>query len=262
MSYILEALADSEQVRQQIAAAPRYSLLPVMGEDMAQRRRWPYVLAGALLLVNAAVVLQALLRPALPDGVAPVKTSTLPRLAEPQLIHKQGMAPPAPGEKSATDVAAATQREISPPPAEPEKANAGPIAGSPGPAAPDSRTAPPDTSHDSAPVKRAPPPVRKAKAKHTANAATTVAVKQTPTDNPAPASPTPAGGKAELLPELPKGLPDLTVAGFIHDEVSGSMVIVNDRLMREGDEISPGLTLEKISADGLVFNYKGRRFKR
>ena len=46
MSYILEALADSEQARQQIAAAPKYSLLPVVGEELPQHRRWPYALAG------------------------------------------------------------------------------------------------------------------------------------------------------------------------------------------------------------------------
>lgn len=41
-------------------------------------------------------------------------------------------------------------------------------------------------------------------------------------------------GKTELPPEPLKELPDLSVAGFIRDEVSGSMVIVNDRLVREG----------------------------
>jgi general secretion pathway protein B len=57
-------------------------------------------------------------------------------------------------------------------------------------------------------------------------------------------------------------LPALAVAGFIHDEASGSMAIVNDKLVREGEEVSPGLILEKASADGLIFNYNGRRFKR
>jgi general secretion pathway protein B len=39
------------------------------------------------------------------------------------------------------------------------------------------------------------------------------------------------------------------------------MVIVNDKLLHEGDELLPGLKLEKILQDSLVFNYKGYRFK-
>jgi general secretion pathway protein B len=40
------------------------------------------------------------------------------------------------------------------------------------------------------------------------------------------------------------------------------MVIVNDRLVREGDEVAPGVILEQILNDSVVFNYKGKRFKR
>ena len=53
-----------------------------------------------------------------------------------------------------------------------------------------------------------------------------------------------------------------TLAGYIRDEGSSGMVIVNDRLAREGDEVAPGVKLEKIVGDSLVFNYKGYRFKR
>jgi type II secretion system (T2SS) protein B len=52
------------------------------------------------------------------------------------------------------------------------------------------------------------------------------------------------------------------VAGFIRNEGLESMVIVNDRLFREGEEIGAGLKLEKILNDSVVFNYKGYRFVR
>ena len=65
-----------------------------------------------------------------------------------------------------------------------------------------------------------------------------------------------------MPPEHQRELPALSVAGFIRDEGSSSMVIVNDRLVREGDEVAPGVKLEKILYDSLVFNYKGYRFKR
>ena len=66
----------------------------------------------------------------------------------------------------------------------------------------------------------------------------------------------------ELPPALQQELPVLSVAGFIRDDGSGGMVIVNDSLAREGDEVAPGVKLEKIVGDSLVFNYKGYRFKR
>ncbi len=34
------------------------------------------------------------------------------------------------------------------------------------------------------------------------------------------------------------------------------------RSLREGDEVAPGLKLEKIQDDSLVFSYKGYRFMR
>ena len=61
---------------------------------------------------------------------------------------------------------------------------------------------------------------------------------------------------------LQQELPALSVAGFIRGEGSSGMVIVNDRLVREGDEVAPGVKLENILNDSLVFNYKGYRFKR
>ena len=33
-------------------------------------------------------------------------------------------------------------------------------------------------------------------------------------------------------------------------------------MLREGDEVAPGLKLEKIEDSGLVFSYKGYRFTR
>jgi general secretion pathway protein B len=78
---------------------------------------------------------------------------------------------------------------------------------------------------------------------------------------PVQAAPAPAGANDMPL-ALQRELPPLSVAGFIRDEGSSSMVIVNDRLVREGEEVAPGVKLEKISGDNLLFSYKGYRFKR
>lgn len=79
---------------------------------------------------------------------------------------------------------------------------------------------------------------------------------------PFPPSSMVSGGTAELPAVLQPQLPALSVAGFIHDEGAGSFVIVNDRLMREGDEVAPGVKLEKILKDGVIFEYKGAHFRR
>jgi general secretion pathway protein B len=39
-------------------------------------------------------------------------------------------------------------------------------------------------------------------------------------------------------------------------------VSINDRALHEGDELSPGVKLEKITFDGMILSYKGYRFRR
>jgi general secretion pathway protein B len=301
MSYILEALADSEQARLQVAGAPKYSLLPAVGEEVSHHRRWPYVLAAALL-VNA-VVLQVWLRPALPGGVVSTKMPTVLQVAEPPAAEPR-MASLARNDMPAADVAAIALSEVRPPESQPERVYDRRVARPPAPADVVASTAPANPANDSAPV-HIPKLAPSVMAKRSAEAAVASEAKSTPTTSkasryteaavataakptPAPSaakrgvevavvpevtptllqtsptrpSPTPAGGTAEMPTALQQEMPTLAVAGFIRDEGSGSMVIVNDRLVREGDEVAPGVKLEKILNDSLVFEYRGYRFKR
>ena len=256
MSYILEALADSEQARQQLAAAPKYSLLPVVGEALPQPRRWPIVLAGALV-VNAAV-LHVWLRPALPGGATSINVSTVPQVAGTRAAAPEaGIATLTLSEKPVADVAGISRPEAWPPQSQPERVSERRVTRPLAPTAAVRRTASAIPAHDSALIpmsELAPKPITK----RTAEAAVA------PAANPVPvaATPTPASATAELPSVLQQQLPTLSVAGFIRDEGSGSMVIVNDRLVREGDEVAPDVKLEKILNDGLIFNYKVYRFKR
>jgi len=65
-----------------------------------------------------------------------------------------------------------------------------------------------------------------------------------------------------LSPSLQKTLPPITVSGFILDNDSNRLVIVNDLLVREGDEAAPGVKVEKVLEDGVIFSFKGRQFRR
>ena len=220
MSYILEALASSEQARQQVPAAPKYSLLPVVGEHARKRRLWPYAVA-AVLIVNASA-LYFLARPvslpevqiATPAAVStPVQTPPKPqpqRVAEPVVVRA-----PAPVVMAA---------KVEPKKPEPKKRE----------------PKQPETVVKAADPQPAPPP---------------------PEASALPPPPMHAVSRFELPPGLHRELPALSVAGYIREEGSSGMVIVNDKLLHEGDELVPGLKLEKILQDSLVFNYKGYRFK-
>lgn len=249
MSYILEALADSEHARRRFATTPRYSLLPVMGEDQPRQRRWPYMLAGALLL-NAAL-LQVWLRPAAPGNAAPIEMPAPAPLAVAASAPAPEIALPARSETAAT-LAAVVQPSEKPPPTKLEPSIAGQLR-PPAGVVPTPRAAPANLPRERPPVVVAKPLAQRAP--EAAAAAVAPAL-------PPSSSPLPSAAMAGLPPALQKELAALSVAGFIHDEGTSSMVIVNDRLLREGDEVAPGLLLEKISAEGLILNYNGRQFRR
>jgi general secretion pathway protein B len=79
---------------------------------------------------------------------------------------------------------------------------------------------------------------------------------------PAPAPLAAPAPKSESASDAPKGLPPISVSGYVKDETGGNLAIINDKLVREGEEVSPGLRLERIDGENAFFNYKGQRFRR
>jgi general secretion pathway protein B len=66
---------------------------------------------------------------------------------------------------------------------------------------------------------------------------------------------------ADLPEVLRASLPPLSVRGFVYSEDPHSrMVVINDRMLQEGDEVAPGLKLDRIEPDGVVLSSKGYRF--
>ncbi|MBK5102850.1 MAG: general secretion pathway protein GspB [Burkholderiales bacterium] len=294
MSYILEALADSEQARRQIAVLPRYSLLPAVGEAQSRLRHWPYVLAAALLL-NAAVV-PLWLRSNSHDGVTLLNVPAMPQAAPvpmaapapdkastaggdtqlPKSAPATDNAPTAEGNDNAVNTTFRGLPQARQP--QPYAAYDRPVARPPRPAEASPRKAAVNQASAAMPTplpKVLPKVVPKTTATRTAAAASATPVPAVPPVSVVPpvpraqtvpmtqAAPAVATGAAGgLPPDLQREIPPLSVAGFIRDDTSSGMVIVNDRLLREGDEVAPGLRLEKILHDSLLFNYKGYRFKR
>lgn len=67
---------------------------------------------------------------------------------------------------------------------------------------------------------------------------------------------------SELPPAVASKLPRLTVSGYAHSDDPGSrVVVINDKMLLEGEQVSADLKLERIGADGVVLNYKGYRFR-
>lgn len=102
-----------------------------------------------------------------------------------------------------------------------------------------------------------------------AGAATPAAVANAAVSSPAPApaAPVPATPPPPAVPpaqpplqelwELPEGvrrqLPALTYSFHVYaGDPSRRTIIINNRRMREGSEIQPGLLLEEITADGVI----------
>ena len=111
--------------------------------------------------------------------------------------------------------------------------------------------APPPVSHLPSPAIQAAPPD-----------ATTEPVPAVPASEQEP----PADGRALDLSELPASvraeLPKLLVSGHVWSEESSLRLLsVDDRLLHEGGEAAPGVSLQEITPEGAVFVFKGWRFR-
>lgn len=66
----------------------------------------------------------------------------------------------------------------------------------------------------------------------------------------------------ELPPAVRAALPRLDVSGYAYAGDSGRrMVVINDRLVHEGDEAAAGVKLLSAAQDGVVFEFQGHRFR-
>ena len=76
----------------------------------------------------------------------------------------------------------------------------------------------------------------------------------------------PADGRVLVLDELPAAiraqLPKLQVSGHVwSDEPALRLLSVDDRLLHEGGEAAPGVSLREITPEGAVFAFKGWHFR-
>ncbi|MDB5764669.1 MAG: hypothetical protein JWQ21_3664, partial [Herminiimonas sp.] len=76
----------------------------------------------------------------------------------------------------------------------------------------------------------------------------------------------PPESRVAMLRELPENIqreiPALTISGYIYaGNPADRSVLINNKLLREGDQVAPGLTLEKMMPKEAILNYRGYRYR-
>jgi general secretion pathway protein B len=68
---------------------------------------------------------------------------------------------------------------------------------------------------------------------------------------------------ADLPPAIRQEFPRMTISVHAYSsQPKNRLVTIDDHLLHEGDSAGAGITLEQITADGMIFSYKGYRFRR
>lgn len=66
----------------------------------------------------------------------------------------------------------------------------------------------------------------------------------------------------ELPEPIQRAIPPVTVGGYIYSRNAADRLLLVDKILRrEGEEVAPGLLLEKLNPKEAVFNYKGYRYR-
>jgi general secretion pathway protein B len=247
MSYILEALKKA-QAERQMGEAPSIHAPQVVAVTASPTARGKPLLVVVAVAVVAALAAAGLVwrhqappqvastdvanahAPGLPPAVAPTT------IAPPPVASTTSVPPPVAPHDSAARAPAAVAVNVTPtpPPPPPERVAAAP-------------------THRAAPADKVAP--RSGAATVREDAA------------PAPASaPPPAAEYVRTLGELPEAIrrevPKVSFSGYMYSpDAADRLVLVDKTLRHEGEEVAPGLRLEKLLPKSAVLSYKGYQFR-
>lgn len=265
MSYILDALTQSELERERGTVPDLRSAHALLEDEPKEGRRWIHVAVTVLLCAGAGFA--AWLYTRIPDStpdharvaqgqrqeVRPLEGATSAAVSPPAVaVPAPAAAPAAPStEQQAGTASHEKVKEIESAP-KPRARRAQAVA--PQPVTRERSVPPPVARERAAPEPVAREPVRKVRA-----------VPPSQSGEPAIAA-SPSGQTVESLGALPSSirqeLPGISISGYLHSpQPSERMVLINDRVAQQGDEIAVGLKVEEISSNGVTFSYKGYRFR-
>lgn len=235
MSYILDALRKSDQQRQR-GAVP--TLLTAQAAPVAPKQP-AFLLYGliAAVLVSAGIAI-GWLRPWQPEHTAPAAKPIAAKPPEPD--PRQTAMAPLP---TMPEMARKLERQ--------QPVQKSTSAAQPAPA----RAAKRDTLARAKSDAPGTPPK---------TGAATLMPKQSAGTGPADAA---QDQRVMTMAELPlaiqQEIPAMSVSVHAYsDQPRNRLVRINERMLREGGDVAPGLRLEQITPDGMILSYKGYRFSR
>ena len=67
----------------------------------------------------------------------------------------------------------------------------------------------------------------------------------------------------DAMPEpIQREIPAISLGGYIYSKNPADRLLLIDKVLRhEGEELAPGLVLEKLLPKAAVFNYRGYRYR-
>jgi general secretion pathway protein B len=241
MSYILDALRKSDQQRQR-GAAPKLLRGQAMTVAPKQPALFSYGLL-ALVLLGAGIAI-GWLRPWQAEQVAPAATQSEASVRQSVPVQPEIAAAPAPALAPAS-VAAPALAPVRAPAAVPVPA--------------------PATVKSQSPARVGTKALGKPQDEVAAVSSKATAVPQQPPGTAA-ADSAPAQNvisMAELPLALQQELPAMTISFHAYSgNPRDRLVGIDNRMLREGDDVAPGLKLEQITPEGVILGYKGYSFRR
>ncbi|MGI4846396.1 MAG: general secretion pathway protein GspB [Janthinobacterium lividum] len=235
MSYILEALKKAQAERQLGNAPTIHAPPPSYATPAARASRQPLVIgvaAGALVVALGAAFLLRQPAPAVQVASAPVPA-------------------PAP---AAAQVPAAVSAPVAAPVAAPKAPAAAPVAAPAKPEAPAKPKAPPVSAKPAAPALRPAPRAEAAEVLPEPARPVLVGAAPSAEDNIGP---------LQSLPEsVQREIPKLSFGGYIYSPNPAERLLLVDKMLRrEGEEVAPGLVLERLLPKAAIMNYRGMRYR-
>jgi general secretion pathway protein B len=267
MSYILDALKKAESERNLGALPNVYTNAPHAVSDK-DNESWGKILPWSLAAIVLGIVFIGLawLQPwrTQPAAVSPVAAiAQMAPQAIPVTAPAAATPPPAapPSVAQAEPIADGTPTATtSTPPAIKSEDKPAPVKPAPAPVAKPSAPVPEKKMVD-VPQASETKPEAKAAAKTEAAAESKV---ETRTDVKAETKPEGKDvGTARDLPQaIQSQLPPISVNGYLYaKDPADRSVLMNQKLLREGDTVAPDLVLEKLLPKGAILNYKGYRYR-
>ncbi|MES2536538.1 MAG: general secretion pathway protein GspB [Pseudomonadota bacterium] len=246
MSYILDALQKAESERKLGAIPNVYAQQAVIYPWDVRVPLWRRPSAWAVLAVSAAILAGLAWRPPWQTKAAAGMAEVSSAAALPRSAPITTRPAPAPNAAIRPPVAAA----ITIPPPPPPKAPRTELARQ--------RTEPPraEKTREKKPAQLAESP------RPPVNDIVVSEVAPAPMPPPMPLAERPVPTLRQLPANIQREIPALAIGGYIYaSSPAERSMLINKKLLREGDQVAPGLMLETMMAREAVLNYRGYRYR-